>query len=114
VAIFALGLFPSLGHYFFAVRYPCSGKSSSHVPDEPGCATRNKFLRLCLAIVHSFNTLTPGIELDSLENYFSHSSGYMFPKDKRLIFAAMETAQKVLGWYLIILFGILFGKIWIR
>lgn len=65
------------------------------------------------ALIHSFDILTPGIDIDSLTDPFLEESPFIFrQKSKAVIWG--QRVQKLLGWYLLALFFILFGKIWIR
>ena len=64
------------------------------------------------SITYSFDNLTPGINLGSRTITLQNWGGYNFKKDSRIVFFA-ESLQKILGWYLLALFLILFGKIWI-
>jgi len=62
------------------------------------------------SFLHSLDVITPGIDLHSLT---SLKDGYTFKeKSKGVVWG--QRIQKFLGWYLLALFFILFGKIWIR
>lgn len=73
----------------------------------------NESLALLLGVAHSLNQLTPAIEIDSFVYKLSKWSGYSLKTDRGCIIIP-STVQTVLGWYLLILFGILFGKLWVR
>ena len=64
------------------------------------------------AAIHSFNILTRGIDFEATR--FIEASGYELVKaeSKRVVW--IQRLQQILGWYLLALFLIMFGKIWIR
>ncbi|MFC1714217.1 pentapeptide repeat-containing protein [Candidatus Poribacteria bacterium] len=80
-----------------------------HAPERkrnsPWCAIWSLF--------HSLNNVTPGIELESLTAMLLKLSTYDFRRNSKPVTIA-ENLQKVFGWYLLALFFVLFGKIWIR
>jgi uncharacterized protein YjbI with pentapeptide repeats len=105
-------LLPS-SYYFSLLSYSDAKKTIiEKILDKSSSFTRHEYLGLLVVFVHSLNTIIP-FKLDSLVNSLHESSRYVFLK-KRWGFIWVESVQKVLSWYLLILFGILFGKIWIR
>jgi hypothetical protein len=70
--------------------------------------------RICFlwSLIHSFNILTPGIELYSLISLKASPYRFTQAESKKVIY--VQRAQQILGWYLFTLFLILFGKVWIR
>jgi len=63
--------------------------------------------RFAWAVIHSLDTLAPGVNLKSLDTL----NPYDFDSKKII---CIERMQQIIGWYLLVLFVILFGKIWIR
>ena len=75
--------------------------------------TRHEFWGFVWGFLHSLNVLTPGIDFHSLSDPFLRKSSYRFCGESEVIINA-QRLQQVFGWYLLALFFILFGKIWIR
>lgn len=71
---------------------------------------RHRFRCFTWSLLHSLDIITPGIDLHSLA---SLKRGYIFKeKSKGVIWG--ERIQKLFGWYLLALFLVMFGKIWVR
>lgn len=64
-------------------------------------------------IIHSLDNLTPGIDISSLSTMLLDRGVCVFNSKSRAVIVA-ESVQKLLGWYLIALFLVMFGKIWVR
>jgi len=79
---------------------------------QPWNPLRDRGRCLAWAIIHSFNILTPGIDLQSMRYMKASRYELMKAQSKRVIW--VQRAQQILGWYLLALFLILFGKLWIR
>lgn len=65
------------------------------------------------AIVHSFDNLTPGIDFGPLSTMLLDKGTCFFKQESKAVIYA-ESVQKLLGWYLLALFLVMFGKIWVR
>ena len=78
-----------------------------------GAVVRDTLLVFIWALIHSINIMTPGIELHSLKDPFLRDSPYNFPEESKAVIWG-QRLQQILGWYLLALFFIMFGKIWIR
>ncbi len=63
--------------------------------------------RFCWALIHSLDTLTPGVTFKSLETL----NPYKFDSKKAIY---VERLHHIVGWYLLALFLILFSRVWIR
>ena len=68
--------------------------------------------KICWAFLHSLNNLTPGIDLHTLTDKLLARTPYRF-HDSAFV-QNVERLQRVLGWYLLALFLVMFSKIWIR
>ena len=64
------------------------------------------------AFLHSLNVLTPGIDLHTLSDKLLAKGPYRF-QDTAFV-QNVERIQRVIGWYLLALFLVMFSKIWIR
>jgi len=74
---------------------------------------RHKLYGFVWGLLHSFSILTPGLDLDAYAAPYLEKSPYRFETKSEWLYH-MQIAQRLLGWYLLALFFILFGKIWIR
>jgi len=95
--------------YVFCLRHRDKGTS-------PWCLfplDRHKFAGFTWAFLHSFSILTPGLDLDSFAAPYLEKSPYRFNTKSSWVYY-IQVAQRLLGWYLLALLFILFGKIWIR
>ena len=95
--------------YVFFLRHQEKGTS----PWSTAPFTHHEFWGFVWGFMHGLNTITPGIDLDSLTAPYLKESPYIFDVKSKWVFRVQVT-QRVLGWYLFTLFIILFGKIWIR
>lgn len=68
---------------------------------------------LMWAFLHSLNTLTPGIDLHTLDLPLVKSGHYKFQREKPVVIIA-QYFQIAIGWYLLALFFIMFNRIWLR
>ncbi|MFC1712175.1 pentapeptide repeat-containing protein [Candidatus Poribacteria bacterium] len=68
---------------------------------------------LLWSLSHSLDNFTPGIDLGPLTEMLLKLSTFRFRKDLKVVIIA-HSFQRILGWYLLALFFILFGKIWIQ
>jgi hypothetical protein len=66
--------------------------------------------RLAWALIYSLDTLTPGINFESFETI--QQKVFIKKNAKRVLY--VRRFQEALGWYLLALFLIMFGKVWIR
>jgi hypothetical protein len=71
---------------------------------------------LAWAALHSLNNMTPGIDLHSIEDKWLRNNN----RESKLIIFKREwpiwgqRIQQVIGWYLLALFLLMFGRIWMR
>jgi len=96
-------------YYTGFLRYPDKWILSGIRPWNP---VRDRFRCFAWALIYSLDNLTPGIDLHPLR--FLEASPYIFTKAKSRKVIWVKRMQQILGWYLLALFVILFGKIWIR
>jgi len=66
--------------------------------------------RLAWSLIYSLDTLTPGINFESFETI--NQKVFIKKNAKRVLY--IRRFQEALGWYLVALFLIMFGKVWIR
>ena len=64
------------------------------------------------AAIHSLNILTPGIDLQPMRFIKASQYELVESESKRLVW--VQRVQQLLGWYLLALFLVMFGKIWVR
>ena len=95
--------------YVFCLRHRDEGTS----PWRLFPLDRHKFAGFTWAFLHSFSILTPGLDLDSFAAPYLEKSPYRFNTKSSWVYY-LQVTQRLLGWYLLALLFILFGKIWIR
>ncbi len=95
--------------YVFCLRHRDEGTS----PWRLFPLDRHKFAGFTWAFLHSFSILTPGLDLDSFAAPYLEKSPYRFNTKSSWVYY-IQVTQRLLGWYLLALLFILFGKIWIR
>ena len=106
---FILVWIPFGWYYAFFLRHREKGTS----PWRTRPFTRYEFWGFAWAFLHSLDAMAQGLEFHSLTDPFFDESPYQFRERKKAVIN-VQRFQQLLGWYLLALFLILFGKIWIR
>ncbi len=96
-------------YYTFFLRHQENGTS----PWRTRPFTRHEFSGFIWAFLHSLDAMAQGLEFHSLTDPFFDESPYQFRERKKAVIN-VQRLQQLIGWYLLALFLILFGKIWIR
>ena len=97
--------------YIYFLRHKEKGTS----PWSTAPYTWHEFRGFMWGFLHSLDMLTPGLDLHSLVDPYlkKKASRYEFHDQSETVIN-IHRLQQVMGWYLLALFFIMFGKIWIR